>query len=692
MPVVVAEGVVEVTADANAVPRQVAKDVENGQAPVRAAGAMTGSSIVTGIMTSLVVLKAVDWFGGAITGASDLAETVNKSNTIFGTAAKVVEVWGDKATVNLGLSKAAALQAASGFGNMFTQLGYTSAAAADLSTKTVQMAADLGSFNNIPTADVADRISAALRGEYDSLQALIPNINAARVEREALTMTGKASAAQLTAQEKAAATLAIVERDGAAAMGDYARTSDEFANSSKTVTAEMEEMQAEVGTALLPVLKEMLGFVKQSVIPGFKGVAEWVGKNTDTFFGLVAVLGITTAAYVLGTIFGTAYTAYQTAAAAATGGLTVAQWALNAAMNANPIGAIITVIGLLVGVIVWVATQTTFFQDVWAGLTSFLGEAWIWLWGILEPIFTQIGVIFTWLWEYVIGPTIGLIIGYIQVWGAVFTWLYENVLHPMFTAAMVIIGVFAGIVVLLWENAISPTIGFIAAGFTWLYENVIVPTVNLIIGYVQVWGAIFGWLYDTVIAPTFALIGIAFNWVWANVISPVAGFIMGAISAIGGTVNSVFGGIADFIGSAFTAALGMVKTPLNGIISLVNNAITALNSLKVTIPDWVPEVGGQTWGLNLPKIPMLARGSRNAPDTFIAGENGPELITGAGGARVYSNNETRDMLTGSGGGGIYIGSVTIDAKNVREFSDVIDMVKALPQVARTGRGQVRMGY
>ena len=67
--------------------------------------------------------------------------------------------------------------------------------AANTSQQVVQFAADLGAFNNVETADVLERIQAGFRGEYDSLQALIPNINALRVQKEALAETGKTLAA-----------------------------------------------------------------------------------------------------------------------------------------------------------------------------------------------------------------------------------------------------------------------------------------------------------------------------------------------------------------------------------------------------------------------------------------------------------------------------------------------------------------
>lgn len=91
-----------------------------------------------------------------------------------------------------------------------------------------------------------------------------------------------------------------------------------------------------------------------------------------------------------------------------------------------------------------------------------------------------------------------------------------------------------------------------------------------------------------------------FTGVWDAIKLAVAGF--------KSFFRDAFSGIGGFVKSAFDGVLGAVRTPINGIIALVNKAISGLNGLSVKIPDWVPVVGGQTWGLNLPKIPQLAKG------------------------------------------------------------------------------------
>ena len=220
----------------------------------------------------------------AIRGASDLEETVNKSNVIFGKQAAEIDKWSKGAATSMGLSRQAALEAAAGFGDMFKQLGFGGAEAAKMSKSTVQLSADLGSFNNLPTEDVSQRIAAAFRGEYDSLQQLIPNINAARVEKEALAATGKKNAKALTAEEKAAAVLAIVNKDGARAQGDFAKTSGGLANQQKILGARFKNLSDTVGAKLLPVATKLVTWANDKMLPAFSKVSQFLSKYLGPAF------------------------------------------------------------------------------------------------------------------------------------------------------------------------------------------------------------------------------------------------------------------------------------------------------------------------------------------------------------------------------------------------------------------------
>ena len=89
-------------------------------------------------------------------------------------------------------------------------------------------------------------------------------------------------------------------------------------------------------------------------------------------------------------------------------------------------------------------------------------------------------------------------------------------------------------------------------------------------------------------------------------------------AAMGNSVTGVFT-------TTFTAIPGILAAPVNGAISLINSAIASINSIGVTIPDWVPGVGGQSFTPNIPSIPMLAKGGFTNGLSF-AGEAGQEAV------------------------------------------------------------------
>ena len=84
--------------------------------------------------------------------------------------------------------------------------------------------------------------------------------------------------------------------------------------------------------------------------------------------------------------------------------------------------------------------------------------------------------------------------------------------------------------------------------------------------------------------------------------------------------------VKNIFGNAFNVLKGLAKAPLNAVISLINSAIGGLNKLHISIPDWVPGLGGKEFGINIPQIPMLATGGI-ATQPSICGEGGyPEYV------------------------------------------------------------------
>lgn len=212
----------------------------------------------------------------SIDAASNLAESQSKVQQVFGESAGEIEKFASSSARSLGLSKTAAFEATGTFGNLFVQLGTGSGEAAKMSTEMSTLAADFASFHNADITQVIEAQTAAFRGEYDAVQRFVPTINAAAVEQQALAMGLAGTSKELTAQDKAMATYTLLMQGAGKAQGDFARTSDGLANQQRILKAQLQDLSAELGNALIPMLTRA-GSVIIPVVTGVSDLADKVG-------------------------------------------------------------------------------------------------------------------------------------------------------------------------------------------------------------------------------------------------------------------------------------------------------------------------------------------------------------------------------------------------------------------------------
>ena len=93
------------------------------------------------------------------------------------------------------------------------------------------------------------------------------------------------------------------------------------------------------------------------------------------------------------------------------------------------------------------------------------------------------------------------------------------------------------------------------------------------------------------------------------------------------TVKDVAESVAKVVGTAFRVVFDGIKITINSLISLANGAIRALNGINVSVPSWVPGLGGKSFGFDLKQIPMLADGGIvTKPTLAMIGEAGAEAV------------------------------------------------------------------
>lgn len=231
--------------------------------------ASAGDKMTVGLTLPIVAAGAA-----AVKFASDLEETRNKTKVVFGDMSKAVFDFADNSAREMGMSENAALSAAATFGNLFTSMGMGQGAAAEMSTGLVQLAADLASFNNLNPEEVFIKLRSGIVGEVEPLRALGINLSAAAVEAKAMQMGLVDANGELSEQAKIAARYAIIMEQTSNAQGDFARTSDGLANSTRILKAQLEDTMASFGEELIPAVTTAL----KALIP----ILEWFNNLPDS--------------------------------------------------------------------------------------------------------------------------------------------------------------------------------------------------------------------------------------------------------------------------------------------------------------------------------------------------------------------------------------------------------------------------
>lgn len=183
-------------------------------------------------------------------------------------------------------------------------------------------------------------------------------------------------------------------------------------------------------------------------------------------------------------------------------------------------------------------------------------------------------------------------------------------------------------------------------------------------------GAIAGFIsssIDTVVSVVKGLMK-----VFDGLIKFVTGVFTGDWTKAWQGVVDIFGGIFDTLGA-------LIKAPINAVIGIINGAIGGINKIGFTIPDWVPKIGGQKFGINVPTIPMLYKGTNNWPGgAAVVHDRGGEIIDLPKGSRVYPHDKSIEMARREGKGGITINIQKLaDKIEVRNDEDIDRIAEAL---------------
>jgi hypothetical protein len=267
-----------------------------------------GTSLTKNVTVPLAVASAGIY--KLVQAGSTLQESMSKTNAVFGANAQAVQNWSKTTSTAFGVSQQQALEAAGTYGNLFRAFGLGSKQAQDMSMRLVELAADMASFNNVPIDDALVALRSGLSGETEPLKRFGVALNEVRLKEEALRLgLITTTSGTLPIAIKTQAAYSLILKDTALQQGDVARTSGGFANQMKFLQAEVSNVKAQIGTALLPVVLQFVDVLRKDVIPLVQRFADFMTSLSPKVIEVGLKIGLFVAAvgpllFIFGSLIG----------------------------------------------------------------------------------------------------------------------------------------------------------------------------------------------------------------------------------------------------------------------------------------------------------------------------------------------------------------------------------------------------
>ena len=208
---------------------------------------------------AFAVKKVVDFGKKCLELGSDLQEVQNVVDVTFPHMTAQVDKFAKSAAQSFGLSETMAKRYTGTFGAMAKAFGFTESAAYEMSATLTGLAGDVASFYNLSQDEAYTKLKSVFTGETETLKDLGVVMTQAALDQYALANGYGKTTAAMTEQEKVALRYAFVQQQLSAAQGDFARTSDSWANQTRVMALQLQSIMATIGQGLInlftPVIK-----------------------------------------------------------------------------------------------------------------------------------------------------------------------------------------------------------------------------------------------------------------------------------------------------------------------------------------------------------------------------------------------------------------------------------------------------
>lgn len=196
-----------------------------------------------------------------VRSASEAEESAQKFGVVFRDIQNQADEVANSFSKNFGVARDEAKQLIGTTGDLLTGFGFTQDRALGLSKRVAELGADLASFNNVQggAAEAIDRLTKGILGETENLKLLGIVVRQDTKEFKNRVAAIQASTGATLLQAKAEAIFQSAIEQSQNAIGDFARTSEGYANQVRILRARLRDLSVSFGVILLPTVNRFVG-------------------------------------------------------------------------------------------------------------------------------------------------------------------------------------------------------------------------------------------------------------------------------------------------------------------------------------------------------------------------------------------------------------------------------------------------
>ena len=215
------------------------------------------------LAAAFAVKKVIDFGKACLDLGSDLNEVQNVVDVTFPSMSSKVDEFSKSAATSFGLSETMSKKFTGTFGAMSKAFGFSEKEAYDMGTTLTGLSGDVASFYNISQDEAYTKMKSVFTGETESLKDLGIVMTQTALDAYAMSNGFGKTTANMSEAEKVALRYQFVQQQLATATGDFARTSDGWANQVRILSLQFDSLKATIGQGLInlftPIIKAVNG-------------------------------------------------------------------------------------------------------------------------------------------------------------------------------------------------------------------------------------------------------------------------------------------------------------------------------------------------------------------------------------------------------------------------------------------------